>query len=189
MLDLGFIRDIRRIVAALPAKRQSALFSATMPQEVATLAETLLRNPLRVDVARSAPAALPIEQHVHFVEPAGKRALLGRPAGRSCLVPGHRVHPHEARRQPGRRRSGYRRRAGGRAARQQEPASAAEGAGTVPHGPGARAGGNRHRRARDRRDRHLPRHQLRSPGPAGGLCAPHWPHGACRRERCGNIVL
>jgi ATP-dependent RNA helicase RhlE len=78
MLDLGFIRDIRRIVAALPDERQSALFSATMPLEVATLAGTLLHNPLRVDVARSAPAALPIEQHVHFVEPAGKRALLGR---------------------------------------------------------------------------------------------------------------
>ena len=78
MLDLGFIRDIRRIVAALPGERQSALFSATMPPEVTTLAETLLRNPLRVDVARSAPTPLPIEQHVHFVEPAGKRALLGR---------------------------------------------------------------------------------------------------------------
>jgi ATP-dependent RNA helicase RhlE len=78
MLDLGFIRDIRRIVAALPDQRQSALFSATMPPEVGALAETLLRKPVRVDVARSAPDALPIEQHVHFVEPAGKRALLGR---------------------------------------------------------------------------------------------------------------
>ena len=78
MLDLGFIRDIRGIVAALPIERQSALFSATMPPEVATLAETLLRKPLRVDVARSAPAPLPIEQHVHFVEPAGKRELLRR---------------------------------------------------------------------------------------------------------------
>jgi ATP-dependent RNA helicase RhlE len=78
MLDLGFIRDIRRIVAALPRERQSALFSATMPPDVATLAETLLHDPLRVDVARSAPAKLPIEQHVHFVEPAGRRALLGR---------------------------------------------------------------------------------------------------------------
>lgn len=76
MLDLGFIRDIRRIVAALPDKRQSALFSATMPPEVGALAESLLRDPLRVDVARSAPAELPIEQHVHFVESAGKRALL-----------------------------------------------------------------------------------------------------------------
>jgi ATP-dependent RNA helicase RhlE len=78
MLDLGFIRDIRRIVAALPDERQSALFSATMPPEVDMLAESLLRDPLRVDVARSAPAELPIEQHVHFVEAAGKRALLHR---------------------------------------------------------------------------------------------------------------
>jgi ATP-dependent RNA helicase RhlE len=88
MLDLGFIRDIRRIVAALPGERQSALFSATMPPEVAKLAGTLLLNPLRVDVAQSAMAPLPIEQHVHFVEPAGKRALLGRMR--------HRVHPDEA---------------------------------------------------------------------------------------------
>lgn len=77
MLDLGFIRDIRWIVAALPGERQSALFSATMPPEVATLAGTLLNNPLRVDVARTAPTPLPIEQHVHFVDAAGKRALLG----------------------------------------------------------------------------------------------------------------
>ncbi len=78
MLDLGFIRDIRRIVAALPTQRQSSLFSATMPAEVGKLAETLLRNPVRVDVAVSAPAKLPIEQHVHFVDTTGKRALLGR---------------------------------------------------------------------------------------------------------------
>jgi ATP-dependent RNA helicase RhlE len=78
MLDLGFIRDIRRIVAALPAARQSSLFSATMPPEVGRLAETLLRDPVRVDIARRETAALPIEQHVHFVESAGKRALLGR---------------------------------------------------------------------------------------------------------------
>ena len=62
MLDLGFIRDIRRIVAALPAQRQSALFSATMPTEVGQLAQTLLRDPVRVDVAITAPAKLPIAQ-------------------------------------------------------------------------------------------------------------------------------
>jgi ATP-dependent RNA helicase RhlE len=78
MLDLGFIRDIRRIVAALPVHRQSSLFSATMPVDVAKLAETLLRDPVRIDVAVSAPARLPIEQHVHFVDTTGKRALLGR---------------------------------------------------------------------------------------------------------------
>ncbi len=78
MLDLGFIADIRRIIAALPAARQSALFSATMPAAVGKLAESLLRNPARVEIARTAPAASRIEQHVHFVDPAGKRALLGR---------------------------------------------------------------------------------------------------------------
>jgi ATP-dependent RNA helicase RhlE len=78
MLDLGFIRDIRRIVAALPAGRQSSLFSATMPADIARLAEDMLRNPVRVDATSSAPTDLPIEQHVHYVEPAGKRALLGR---------------------------------------------------------------------------------------------------------------
>ncbi|MDE2006034.1 MAG: DEAD/DEAH box helicase [Rhodospirillales bacterium] len=81
MLDLGFIRDIRRVLAALPPSgaggRQSMLFSATMPQEVASLAEGLLRDPVRVAIA-AAPATLPkIEQSVHFVPTAGKRALLG----------------------------------------------------------------------------------------------------------------
>jgi ATP-dependent RNA helicase RhlE len=78
MLDLGFIRDIRRIVAALPVNRQSALFSATMPTDVGKLAETLLRNPVRVEIARAVSGDLPIRQHVHFVDPAAKRALLGR---------------------------------------------------------------------------------------------------------------
>ena len=78
MLDLGFIRDIRRIAAALPVERQSALFSATMPAEVGRLAETMLRDPVRVDVVSTAAVELPIEQHVHFVAAAGKRALLDR---------------------------------------------------------------------------------------------------------------
>jgi ATP-dependent RNA helicase RhlE len=78
MLDLGFIRDIRRIVAALPVERQSALFSATMPSEVGRLAETLLRNPVRIEIARTEQTELPIEQHVHYVGATGKRALLGR---------------------------------------------------------------------------------------------------------------
>jgi ATP-dependent RNA helicase RhlE len=76
MLDLGFIRDIRRVLAALPENRQSLLFSATMPQDVQRLAETLLRDPVRVCVAGEEPTPDRIEQHVHFVEAGGKRALL-----------------------------------------------------------------------------------------------------------------
>ncbi len=78
MLDLGFIKDIHRIVAALPTARQSALFSATMPHDVRRLAEGLLRDPVRVEIAGTEPSAPRIEQHVHFVASPEKRALLSR---------------------------------------------------------------------------------------------------------------
>jgi ATP-dependent RNA helicase RhlE len=76
MLDLGFIRDIRHIVAALPTRRQSALFSATMPSEVAHLAAGLLRDPVRVEIAREEATAPKIAQSVRFVPTSGKQALL-----------------------------------------------------------------------------------------------------------------
>jgi ATP-dependent RNA helicase RhlE len=76
MLDMGFIRDVRKIVAMLPKQRQSLLFSATMPNDVAKLAAEMLRNPLRVDVAPEAVTVDLVDQRVHFVETAQKRALL-----------------------------------------------------------------------------------------------------------------
>jgi ATP-dependent RNA helicase RhlE len=76
MLDLGFIKDIRRIVASLPANRQSCLFSATMPHEVAALANSLLRDPVRVEIARKEETAPKIEQFVHHVQQSGKTSLL-----------------------------------------------------------------------------------------------------------------
>ena len=76
MLDLGFIKDIRRIVAALPPQRQSCLFSATMPSEVATLANGLLRNPIRVEIARKEETAPKIDQFVHHLAQSGKQSLL-----------------------------------------------------------------------------------------------------------------
>jgi ATP-dependent RNA helicase RhlE len=76
MLDLGFIRDIRSIMAALPAQRQSMLFSATMPAEVAKLANSLLRDPVRVQIASETTTPERIEQHVHFVDASGKKHLL-----------------------------------------------------------------------------------------------------------------
>jgi len=76
MLDMGFIRDVRKIVAMLPKKRQSLLFSATMPSDVAKLAAEMLRDPLRVEVAPQAVTVDLVDQRVHFVETAQKRALL-----------------------------------------------------------------------------------------------------------------
>ncbi len=76
MLDMGFVRDVRRIVAALPKRRQSLFFSATMPADVAGLASELLVDPIRVEVTPKVIAVERINQRVFFVEAAQKRALL-----------------------------------------------------------------------------------------------------------------
>lgn len=76
MLDMGFIRDVRKIVSKLPTKRQSMLFSATMPSDVAKLADEILSEPRRVEVAPSATPVELIDQKVYFVEAARKRDLL-----------------------------------------------------------------------------------------------------------------
>jgi len=76
MLDMGFIRDVKKIVALMPKERQSLLFSATMPAEIAGLAASLLRQPVRVDVSPPTRTVERIEQRVLFVEAAAKRATL-----------------------------------------------------------------------------------------------------------------
>lgn len=76
MLDLGFIRPIRRIASHLPQQRQSLLFSATMPREAQALAGELLRNPVRVSVAPSATTVQTVSQKVIHVDSKRKRALL-----------------------------------------------------------------------------------------------------------------
>jgi ATP-dependent RNA helicase RhlE len=78
MLDMGFIRDIRKIVAALPKQRQSLFFSATMPREIGTLAGELLKNPVEVAVTPVAKTADRVEQHVAFVSSGDKRFLLAK---------------------------------------------------------------------------------------------------------------
>jgi len=76
MLDMGFIRDIRRVLAVLPKKRQNLLFSATFSDEIRTLATGLLHVPITIEVAaRNAPAEL-VEHRVHLVEQGEKRAVL-----------------------------------------------------------------------------------------------------------------
>ena len=76
MLDMGFIHDLRRILAVLPAARQSLLFSATFSADIRSLADTLLTRPVAVDVApRNAATAL-VEHRVHLVDQARKRAVL-----------------------------------------------------------------------------------------------------------------
>ncbi len=76
MLDMGFIHDVKRIVAKVPAKRQTLLFSATMPNEISNLANSILTNPKRIDVAPVSSTADTIQQLVYFVEKGNKRKLL-----------------------------------------------------------------------------------------------------------------
>src|SRR5213079_1082657 len=76
MLDMGFIHDIRKVVARIPQQRQTMLFSATMPIEIRKLADSLLRNPASVQVARVAATADKIEEGVYFVDRGNKPMLL-----------------------------------------------------------------------------------------------------------------
>ncbi len=76
MLDMGFIGDVKRIAAHIPKKRQSLLFSATMPDEIAQLAGDLLHKPVRISITPAATPVEQIEQGVYFAEKPEKRALL-----------------------------------------------------------------------------------------------------------------
>ncbi len=76
MLDMGFIRDIKKIIAYLPKKRQTLMFSATMPSSVETLARSILHKPERIEVAPAATTAEKVDQHILMVPKTRKRALL-----------------------------------------------------------------------------------------------------------------
>jgi ATP-dependent RNA helicase RhlE len=76
MLDMGFLPDIKRIIALLPAQRQNLLFSATFPEEIRALVKTLLRNPAEVQIAARNAAAELVTHVVHPVKREKKRELL-----------------------------------------------------------------------------------------------------------------
>lgn len=76
MLDMGFIHDVRRIIKALPVKRQSLFFSATMPPNIVTLASKILTNPKKVEVAAVSSAAETVKQYVFYTDKKSKRDLL-----------------------------------------------------------------------------------------------------------------
>ena len=76
MLDMGFIPDIRRVLAHLPAERQTMFFSATMPRDMVDLAGTMVRNPVRVSISPEQPTVDLVSQKVLFVDKGNKDALL-----------------------------------------------------------------------------------------------------------------
>ncbi len=76
MLDMGFVHDVKRVIAKLPSKRQTLFFSATMPPEIQQLANVLLTNPVKVAVTPVSSTAEMIQQCVYFVDKQNKNALL-----------------------------------------------------------------------------------------------------------------
>lgn len=76
MLDMGFIHDIKRILPLIPQKRQTLFFSATMPQAIASLADSILTNPVRVEVTPVSSTVDMIDQYLYFAEKDQKRDLL-----------------------------------------------------------------------------------------------------------------
>ncbi len=91
MLDLGFVHDLRKIAKMVPKKRQTMLFSATMPKAIADLAADFLTDPTKVEVTPPGKAADKVEQYVHFVAGKGdkteilRKSLLENPDGRSIV--------------------------------------------------------------------------------------------------------
>lgn len=76
MLDMGFIHDVRKLLAVLPKKRQSLFFSATMPPDIVKLANAILSSPIKVEVAPVSSTADTIQQYVYFVDKKNKNSLL-----------------------------------------------------------------------------------------------------------------
>ena len=97
MLDMGFINDIKKIVAKLPVRRQTLFFSATMPKDIAELAEAMLRDPARVAVTPVSSTVERIAQRLIQLDHSAKPAMLAQllkqePLCRLCLAKG-RVTP------------------------------------------------------------------------------------------------
>jgi ATP-dependent RNA helicase RhlE len=183
MLDMGFLPDVKRVVKALPQKRQTLFFSATMPPVIRELAESLLTTRSSVAVAPVSSATELVTQQVFFVDHADKRSLLvdllKRPEVTRTLVftrtkhGANRIVEHLEKAKIS--AAGH--------PRQQVAERTHAGHGRLPRRLAARAGGHRPRSARHRRERRVARHQLRPAERARDLRAPHRSYG--RAEETG----
>ncbi len=76
MLDMGFINDVKKIIAKTPVKKQTLLFSATMPTDIANLSNTILKNPAKIEITPVSSTVDTIEQYLYYVDKANKKDLL-----------------------------------------------------------------------------------------------------------------
>ncbi len=97
MLDMGFIHDVRKVITAIPPKRQTLFFSATMPPEIVKLSSSILTNPVKVEVTPVSSTAETVQQQVYFVDKGNKGALLMHLIKTMDIQQALGVHPHQAR--------------------------------------------------------------------------------------------
>ncbi|MDF9795700.1 ATP-dependent RNA helicase RhlE [Catalinimonas alkaloidigena] len=76
MLDMGFVHDVKKVIAKIPKERQTLFFSATMPPDIVSLADRILDHPVKVEVAPVSSTADTIQQSVYYVDKGNKKALL-----------------------------------------------------------------------------------------------------------------
>ena len=153
MLDMGFIHSLRKIAKHIPLKRQTLLFSATMPKDIEELAETYLQNPIKVQVAPPGKPVERIDQGVHYL-PNGDKALmlkeyLLKHPGEQALVFGRTKHGSEKLM----KLLGGMGLQGGLDPRQQKPEPARPHPDRIPQGGVGCAGGDRCGLARHRHSR------------------------------------
>ena len=149
MFDMGFLPAIKRILAALPKKRQTLLFSATMPAEIRSLANDMLQRPVTVEIGISRPTET-VSHAIYPVEQTRKAEMLMALLRKGRQRAGAGLHPHQTpRTQPGyaawtvRRFRHF-------PAREPFARPASAGHGRLPQWTGSGAGGDGYRRARDR---------------------------------------
>jgi len=85
MLDMGFIHDVKRIIAVIPKKRQTLFFSATMPPEIQELSRNILVDPVRIEVTPVATTAETVDQRIYFVDKSQKKSLLHHLLGDAAM--------------------------------------------------------------------------------------------------------
>ena len=191
MLDMGFVHDVKKVIAKLPGERQNLMFSATMPTEIEQLAAGILRKPAFVKVDPVSSTVDRIQQSLYHVEKGNKKFLLPwliknlQPPVVNALVFSRTKHGADKIAKDLTKQGIP---AGGHPW-QQEPDRPRHRAGKLQGRQDQGAGSHRYRRPRHRYQRAVPCVQLRPARGAGDLCAPHRPHGPRRCRRYGGQLL
>ena len=188
MLDMGFLPEIRRILAQLPSRRQTLFFSATMPAPIAALAREMLRDPVSIATQRQSAPAAGITQAVYPVPQELKSSLIVHLLQQQDDDPGADLHADQASRQPSGRCAGAGRHPLRAHPRQPIAVAAHRRAGRLQERDVSGARRHRHRRARHRRRSARPRRELRRAAGAGRLHPPRRPHRPRRSDRRGVHV-